>query len=179
MLIKKPNREMGKSESRWLKSTFHFSFAEYLNPENTNFGVLRVLNDDMIQSHSGFPAHPHKDMEIITYIIYGELTHKDSMGNEEILTSGDIQYMSAGTGITHSEYNFHHKQVLRLLQIWIYSLVKNLKPIYGSHRFRETKIRNTLLHVVTSHRIASAPINIYQDVNMYISKLDANKTLEF
>ena len=177
MLVKRPKSNMGKADHGWLQSNFHFSFAEYYNPHNIHFGVLRVLNDDTIQPRSGFPTHPHRDMEIITYIISGELTHKDSMGNEERLLEGEVQYMSAGTGITHSEYNFHPDKVLKLLQIWIFPPEKNMEPLYGSHRFDKQDAHNRLLNIVSS-QTGDAPIKIYQDVKLFVSRLDKDKALE-
>lgn len=105
MLKKLPKENMGTSNLGWLESRFHFSFAEYYNSENINFGVLRVLNDDIIHPQSGFDTHPHRNMEIISYIVNGEITHQDSMGNAETLKRGEVQYMSAGKGILHSECN--------------------------------------------------------------------------
>ena len=118
MLRKLDHNNMGKSNLGWLRSVFHFSFAEYYNPKNINFGVLRVINDDLVDSQTGFPTHPHQNMEIISYVVNGELTHGDSMGNESTITRGHVQYMSAGTGVYHSEQNFGD-ETLRLLQIWI------------------------------------------------------------
>lgn len=136
MLKRLPKENMGTSNLGWLESRFHFSFAQYYNPENINFGVLRVLNDDIIHPQSGFGTHPHKDMEIITYVIKGAITHKDSMGNSESLSRGEVQYMSAGEGITHSEYNTTDED-LRVLQLWIVPPQKSLPRLYGSHRFKK------------------------------------------
>ena len=104
MLRKLENNNMGRSNLGWLRSVFHFSFAEYYNPKNINFGVLRVINDDLIDPHTGFTTHPHQNMEIISYLVNGELTHGDSMGNKNTITRGHVQYMSAGTGVYHSEH---------------------------------------------------------------------------
>ena len=120
MIRKIDNKNMGKSNLGWLQSSFHFSFAEYYNPLNINFGSLRVINDDLIQPQSGFPTHPHRDMEIVTYLVSGKLTHKDSMGNERTLERGEVQYMSAGTGVYHSEFNMEENEDLRLFQIWVF-----------------------------------------------------------
>ncbi|MDM5271850.1 pirin family protein [Sulfurovum sp. zt1-1] len=177
MLVQRPKKKMGKADHGWLQSNFHFSFAEYYNPHNIHFGVLRVLNDDTIQPQSGFPTHPHRDMEIITYIISGELTHKDSMGNEERLGEGEVQYMSAGTGITHSEYNLHPDKTLKLLQIWIFPPEKNIEPLYGSYRFAKKDAHNTLLNIVSS-QTGDAPIKIFQDVKIFISRLDKDRDFE-
>ncbi|OCL84150.1 pirin family protein [Arcobacter porcinus] len=173
-VLKKEN--MGVSNLAWLKSRFHFSFAEYRNPKNINFGVLRVLNDDTIHPKSGFDTHPHANMEIISYIVNGEITHKDSMGNSEVLKRGEVQYLSAGDGIYHSEHNFHESEDLRLLQIWIIPPQKSLARLYGSHKFTEDQRNNKLLNIVSSQN-GDAPIKIYQDVNIYVSEFD--KDFEF
>lgn len=173
-VLKKEN--MGVSNLAWLKSRFHFSFAEYRNPKNINFGVLRVLNDDIIHPKSGFDTHPHANMEIISYIVNGEITHKDSMGNSEVLKRGEVQYLSAGDGIYHSEHNFHESEDLRLLQIWIIPPQKSLARLYGSHKFTEDQRNNKLLNIVSSQN-GDAPIKIYQDVNIYVSEFD--KDFEF
>jgi quercetin 2,3-dioxygenase len=174
-LLKKEN--MGSSNLGWLESRFHFSFAEYRNPNNINFGVLRVLNDDIIHPQSGFDTHPHQDMEIISYIVQGEITHKDSMNNEENLKRGEVQYLSAGTGILHSEHNRTDKD-LRLLQIWIIPPYKGMNTLYGSHRYKEQERKNKLLNIVSSQN-GDAMIKIYQDINIYVSELDAKKSLEY
>lgn len=172
MLKKINNKNMGKSDLEWLNSSFHFSFSEYYNPSNINFGNLRVLNDDLIQPKTGFPMHPHNDMEIITYVINGKLTHKDSMGNIGEVSRGEVQYMSAGTGVHHSEYNLGD-ELLRLLQIWIFPDKKDYKPNYGQFNFNWSHRENKWLHLVTSFEKSSpAPIKIHQDINMYALYLD-------
>lgn len=120
------------TNKNWLKSRFHFSFAEYDNPRNQNFGVLRVLNDDLVQPARGFGAHPHRGVEICTYIVEGDLTHKDSMGTEETLSRGAVQFMSAGRGVQHSEQNLNEYKPLRFVQIWINTQQPNISPKYGS-----------------------------------------------
>jgi redox-sensitive bicupin YhaK (pirin superfamily) len=170
MLKKIDNKNMGKSDLGWLKSSFHFSFSEYYNPLNINFGKLRVINDDLIEPKIGFPMHPHNDMEIVTYVIDGKLTHKDSMGNAHELARGEVQYMSAGTGVYHSEYNLGNEE-LRLLQIWIFPDKKDYKPNYGENKFIWSKRENKWLHMVSSTE-GNAPIKIHQDVNIYSIYLD-------
>lgn len=170
MLKKIENKNMGKGNHGWLKSSFHFSFAEYFNPTNINFGVLRVLNDDLIEENTGFDTHPHKDMEIITYVIDGELTHKDSMGNSRTLSRGHMQYMSAGTGVQHSEYNLGNAK-LRLLQLWIIPDKKGYIPNYGDRNFRwEDRIDNWMYMV--SSQEGDGPIKINQDINIYTNYLE-------
>lgn len=176
MLTKILKEQMFLANEGWLESRFHFSFAQYFDRDNMNFGVLRVLNDDIVHPNSGFGMHPHKDMEIISYIIDGEITHEDSMGNKETLYPGELQYMSAGTGVLHSEYN-HGKSDLRLLQIWILPPKKGLEPLYGSFRFHQKDKKNTLQHLVSSLQ-GSAPVKLHQDVNIFVSQLDAGKSLD-
>ncbi|MDX1810152.1 MAG: pirin family protein [Sulfurospirillaceae bacterium] len=178
MLKKISKKDLFLSDQGWLQSYFHFSFAEYRNPKNVNFGVLRVLNDDTIHPSSGFGTHPHRDMEIISYIIDGNLTHKDSMGHEETLTRGEVQYLSAGSGIYHSEYNHHDREFVRLLQIWILPPKKNLKQLYGSYEYKEEDRKNQLLNIVSSQN-GTAKIKIYQDIDIYASELDAGKVIDY
>jgi len=177
MLNKIQSSNMGSSDLGWLKSKFHFSFAEYYNPKNMNFGVLRVINDDLIKPNSGFDTHPHRDMEIISYVVNGELTHGDSMGNERTLTRGQVQYMSAGTGVYHSEHNFGN-DIARFLQIWIFPDKKGYEPNYGDYRFNWDDRKNKWLHMVSSKE-GNAPIKINQDANIYALELDKGKDISF
>lgn len=172
--------KMGRSFLGWLDSHFHFSFAEYHNPDNIQFGALRVVNDDLIEPGTGFDTHPHRDMEIITYVVDGELTHADSMGNKHALTRGQVQYMSAGTGVQHSEHNFGSER-LRLLQIWILPDKKGHAPNYGEYRFKMDDRENTWLPIVTSaeHPNGKAPIQIHQDMNVYATLLTNTKSIDF
>lgn len=178
-MLKKLNKEnMGTSNLGWLESRFHFSFAEYRNPQNINFGVLRVLNDDIIHPQGGFGTHPHQNMEIISYIVDGEITHKDSMGNEETLKRGEVQYLSAGDGIYHSEFNMNKTKDLRLLQIWILPPKNGLDRLYGSHKFEVEERKNKLLNIVSSQE-GDAKIQIHQDVNLFVSELESGKKIEY
>jgi quercetin 2,3-dioxygenase len=177
MLRKIESENMGSSDLGWLKSKFHFSFAEYYNPNNIQFGVLRVINDDLIQPNTGFGTHPHKDMEIISYVVNGDLTHRDSMGNENTVTRGHVQYMSAGTGVLHSEHNLG-KDLLRLLQIWIFPVKNGLQPNYGDYRFNWEDRKNQWLHMVSGIN-GEAPIKIYQDANIYSLELEKGKDIQF
>lgn len=178
MLKKLPKENMGTSNLGWLESRFHFSFAEYRNPNNINFGVLRVLNDDIVHPESGFNTHPHSNMEIISYVVNGEITHKDSMGNSETLKRGEVQYLSAGDGIYHSEHNVHKSDDLRLLQIWIVPPKTGLPRLYGSKRYEEKDRINKFLNIVSSTD-GNADIKIYQDINIYVSELEIDKSLDF
>ncbi len=176
MLKKLPKENMGNSNLGWLESRFHFSFAEYRNPDNINFGVLRVLNDDIIHAKSGFDTHPHSNMEIISYVVKGEITHKDSMGNSETLSAGQVQYLSAGEGIFHSEHN-NSSEDLRLLQMWIIPPKQNLPKLYGSHKFKEEQKENKLLNIVSSQK-GNAKVKIYQDVDIYVCKLNKENIID-
>ncbi|MDF2535897.1 MAG: hypothetical protein K0R18_2056 [Bacillales bacterium] len=178
MIKKIDHKNMGRSiDLGWLDSHFHFSFAEYFNRENMNFGVMRVLNDDLIGAGEGFDLHPHRDMEIVSYVVNGELTHGDTMGNRETLKRGEVQYMSAGTGVYHSEHNLG-ENTARLLQIWIYPIEKGLKPNYGDYRFKWEERENKWLHLV-SKIDGKAPVRINQDVNIYATNLEKGKEISF
>lgn len=168
---------MGKSDLGWLKSKFHFSFANYYNPDNMQFGNLRVINDDLVKAQTGFATHPHRDMEIISYVIDGELTHGDNMGNKRTLGRGDVQYLSAGTGITHSEYNWGD-ETLRFLQMWILPDRMAHKPNYGDHRFDASERKKQWLNIVSSQD-GDAPIKINQDANIHVIELDEGQTIDF
>lgn len=167
---------LGKSDLGWLKSRFHFAFAQYLNRRKVHFGNLRVLNDDIISPNSGFEMHPHENMEIITYVVSGELTHQDSMGNKKLVKRGDVQYMSAGTGLNHSEYNYGQKPI-RLLQIWIFPNQEDLPPRYGDKSFQWEDRINKLYKIVSSMQ-GDAAVKINQDANIYVSYLEAKQTLD-
>lgn len=171
------HRKMGKSEQGWLHSIFHFSFAEYYNPSNMNFGALRVVNDDIFDAGKGFETHPHQDMEIISYVVEGVLTHKDSMDNERQLTRGQVQYMSAGTGITHSEIN-HTKNPLRFLQIWVLPDKKGYEPNYGDYRFNWEEREDKWL-LIASDETENAPIKIHQDMNISVVSLSKGKMISY
>jgi len=178
-MLKKISKDaMHLSNQGWLESRFHFSFAEYHNPQNMHFGVLRVLNDDIVHPDSGFGMHPHRDMEIISYIVNGEITHKDSIGNERTLKRGEVQYMSAGSGVLHSEYNHSKEKDLRLLQIWILPPEKGLDPMYGEELYTEDERQNRLLNIVSS-KDGNAKVKIHQDVNIYVCELEAGKSVEY
>ena len=169
MLKRIDSAQMGQSQKGWLTSWFHFSFAEYDNPQNVQYGVLRVINDDWIQPQNGFAPHSHENMEIITYVVEGELTHGDSMGNQRTLGRGDVQYMSAGTGVVHSEYNWGSIP-LRLLQIWILPEAEGYEPRYSDYRFSWRERLNGWFHMVSGED-GAAPISIHQQVDIYVTDL--------
>jgi len=170
------------TNGNWLKSRFHFSFAEYHSAQNSNFGVLRVMNDDLVQPHRGFGTHPHADMEIITYIVDGELTHQDSMGSAETLGRNSVQFMTAGTGVRHSEFNPGDKP-LRFIQTWIVPAQRGLKPNYGScgggGNNSSSFPRNSLNHLVSNvkDRSTSTPVEINQDTDMYAAELEMGQSV--
>ena len=177
MIRKIKSSDMGQSKSGWLESLFHFSFADYFNIENISFGDLRVINDDLIQPHTGFDMHPHKDMEIISYGIEGELTHEDSMGSKGVIGRGQVQYMSAGTGVYHSEHN-KGDVTARFLQIWVLPDKKNHTPNYGDFKFAWEERKNKWFHFVSSKE-GDAPIKVNQDINFYALELDKGNEIDF
>lgn len=170
-------KNMGVSDLGWLKSKFHFSFAEYYNPKNVNFGALRVINDDLVKAGTGFDTHPHRDMEIISYVVKGPLSHQDSMGNTGSVDREDVQYMSAGTGVLHSEYN-HSQEIIRFLQIWILPDKKGHAPNYGDYHFPWKDRVNQWLKMVSS-QAGDAPIKINQDATISVLALDPGKVQSY
>ncbi len=150
---------------------FHFSFANYYDPNNMNFGVLRVLNDDSVKPNGGFGTHPHQNMEIFSYVVDGQLTHRDSAGNHEVLSRGHVQCISAGNGVTHSELN-EQSDWCRFLQIWILPEATNLPVRYDLHKFSEEDRKNKLLQIIASSKNkGQAPLYVCQDINAYVSEL--------
>eukprot|EP00802_Teleaulax_amphioxeia_P025728 Tamp_26633.p1 GENE.Tamp_26633~~Tamp_26633.p1 ORF type:complete len:287 (-),score=8.55 Tamp_26633:26-799(-) len=153
------------TNDNWLKSRFHFSFAEYNNPKNSNFGVLRVMNDDLVQPARGFGTHPHREMEICTYVVEGSLTHQDSMGTQETLGPGSIQYMTAGTGIQHSEHNRSPDAPLRFIQMWIVPSARGLTPNYGSACGSDIVRTDIWAHMVSDVKSQNkTPVKIFTTV---------------
>lgn len=140
--------ERGEADYGWLKARYSFSFAQYHNPNRIHFGVLRVLNDDCIAAGRGFDTHPHDNMEIVTIPLRGELTHKDSMGHEETIKAGEVQVMSAGTGIYHSEYNAHQEEACELFQIWFLPESRNVTPRYDQAAYDQTHISDDWAELV-------------------------------
>jgi len=173
------------SNGNWLKSRFHFSFAEYNDPSNDHFGVLRVMNDDLVQPQRGFGAHPHRDMEIVTYIVEGHLTHEDSMnrGVPQRIGRGSVQFMTAGTGVRHSEHNLEDAP-LRFIQVWITPATRGLQPRYGGFDGADEGAvaarTNALAHIVGDARAGtSAPVGVSQDVNFHAAELEAGRSVAF
>jgi redox-sensitive bicupin YhaK (pirin superfamily) len=172
------HKSMGRGRHDWLDSHFHFSFAEYCNPDNIQFGVLRVLNDDQVQAGEGFDAHPHKNMEIISYVVEGELTHADSMGNKQTLARGQVQYMSAGTGVTHSEFNLGDS-LLRFLQIWILPDRNGYTPNYGDVLFEWADRIGRWMPIASGESGSGAPIRIHADVNVFAALVESGQAIRF
>lgn len=170
MVLHKANTRGGANHG-WLNTKHTFSFANYYNPERMNFGVLRVLNDDIISGGTGFPKHPHDNMEIISIPLYGDLEHKDTLGNVSVIKQYDIQTMSAGTGIQHSEYNKNKDKEAHFLQIWLFPKSANIKPKYDQKSFKPTDRRNKL-QVVVSPNAKDGGIAIHQDAWFSLGKLD-------
>lgn len=170
--IKYPSEQRGQANYGWLNARYSFSFANYYNPENIHFGVLRVLNDDIIQPGMGFGTHPHDNMEIITIPLKGTLMHQDSMGHQSEIKAGEVQVMSAGTGIRHSEFNGSEEEALNLFQIWIFPIRQGLKPRYYQKKFNIENAKTVLL-VSPDGRNESLSIN--QDA--FISRIKTEKGL--
>ena len=171
-----------KSEDRyhadmgWLSTYWHFSFDTYYDPANTNWGALRVFNDDVVQPGQGFGMHPHRDMEIVTYILDGELEHRDNQGNTGVICSGEVQVMSAGTGIVHSEYNHSKDHPVHLLQLWIVPRTKGLTPRWEQRQFTSADRSGTLLPVVSPGDVPGT-LAIDQDATIYVSALRAGQAV--
>lgn len=160
----------------WLSAHWHFSFDSYYDPENISFGPLRVFNDDTIQPGGGFPPHPHAEMEIVTYVIAGKLEHRDSMGNKGVLGAGDVQRMSAGTGIYHSEINGSPDESLRLCQIWVLPDQRGIAPSYEEAHVGPERRRGVLLPIVSGQGAPGA-LHIHQDTTFYVSALYPGETV--
>jgi redox-sensitive bicupin YhaK (pirin superfamily) len=169
MTIRKAD-ERGHAKFDWLDSRHTFSFGEYYDPQHVGFRSLRVINDDWIAPGGGFGTHPHRDMEIITVVLEGALAHKDSMGSAEVLRPGEVQRMSAGTGVKHSEYNHSQTEQVHLLQIWIMPEQKGVAPRYGQRRFEDTSDR---LRLVVSRDGRDGSLEIHQDADVYVGRLGA------
>ncbi|MCX7834307.1 MAG: pirin family protein [Ignavibacteria bacterium] len=167
----------GSADYGWLKTKHTFSFNSYFDLEKMNFGALRVLNDDIVQPEKGFGMHRHDNMEIITIPLYGSLKHKDSEGNETVIRESEVQIMSAGSGIEHSEYNASDKNPVNFLQIWIYPKEKNIKPRYQKKSFNLKNSLNTLITLVSPDNKESLYIN--QDAYIYYANLQKNKSIKY
>ena len=169
--------ERGHANHGWLDTRFTFSFADYDDPEHVHFRTLRVMNDDRIAGGGGFPMHPHRDMEIVTYVLEGALEHRDSMGNGSLIKPGDIQYMSAGTGVTHSEFNASDTEPVHLYQIWMFPEKQGLEPAYGQKNFSKAEKRGNL-RLLVSPDGRDGSLKIRQKNDLYGTVLGPGETVK-
>lgn len=171
MMKIRPAVERGHSKLAWLDSHFSFSFDQYHDPEHVQFRSLRVINEDVVAPSQGFPMHPHRDMEILTWILEGALEHRDSSGGHGVIRPGELQHMTAGRGVMHSEFNPSSNEPVHLLQVWIFPERNGLDPGYEQLAFSDSDLRNKFELVAGP----KAPITIRQDANLYITRLDRGK----
>ena len=176
MLAIRRSHERGHANHGWLDTHYTFSFADYYDPGHVHFRTLRVINDDRVAGGGGFPMHPHRDMEIVTYVLEGGLEHRDSMGNGSVIRPGDVQRMSAGTGVTHSEFNASKTEPVHLLQIWMFPERKGIKPSYEQKAFSEADKRSRL-RLVASPDGRDGSVTIHQDNEMYATVLRKGETV--
>ena len=175
-LILRPAGARGHADHGWLNSYHSFSFAGYFDPAHMGFGVLRVINEDRVAGGAGFDTHGHRDMEIISYVISGELAHRDSMGHGSVIRAGDVQVMSAGTGIRHSEFNNSAERGVHFLQIWITPAKQSVTPRYAEAHFDDASRRNQLRLIVSGDG-RDGSLMIHQDARIYASLLEQGATL--
>lgn len=176
MINIRKSAERGRTKLGWLDSRHTFSFGGYYAPDHMGFGSLLVINEDFVAPGGGFPTHPHRDMEIITYVTEGALEHRDSMGTGSVIAPGDLQRMSAGTGVTHSEFNHSKSDRVHLLQIWIVPSRRGLKPGY-EQRFFEPKDTQDALRLVASPDGRDGSLTIHQDASLYATRLGAGRAV--
>lgn len=168
----------GHANHGWLNAKHSFSFASWYNPDRIHFGALRVLNDDIVAPSMGFSKHPHDNMEIITIPLSGALKHQDSMGNSSVIEAGEVQVMSAGTGVQHSEVNAKHNEEVQLFQIWIFPNKRNVSPRYDQVKYNEAELLNQFLQVVSPNP-EDAGTWIHQQAWIHLSQLEEGKTLNY
>jgi len=174
MIRIRKSKDRGHADHGWLNAYHTFSFSTYQDPEHMRFRSLRVMNEDVVAAGRGFGTHPHNDMEIVTYVLEGSLEHKDSMGNGEVLRPGEFQRMSAGTGITHSEFNPSASEPVHLYQIWLLPDRKGIAPGYEQKRFDDGGMTNQL-RLVASPNAEFGSLRIHQDARIFLSKLEVDK----
>ncbi|PQO33808.1 pirin family protein [Blastopirellula marina] len=177
MIQVRKSADRGHANHGWLDTYHTFSFSSYQDRNHVHFRALRVMNEDRVEPGQGFGTHPHNDMEIVTYVLEGALEHKDSMGNGEVLRPGEFQRMTAGTGITHSEFNPSETEPVHLYQIWLFPDRKGHTPSYEQKRFPDEQLHNRL-RVVASPDAEEGSLAIHQDAKIFLSKLDAGASLE-
>ena len=178
MIDIRPRAELGSAQHGWLDTRHHFSFAGYHDPARMHWGHLRVWNDDSIAPHSGFPSHPHRDMEIITYVRKGAITHEDSLGNRGRTVAGDVQVMSAGTGITHSEYNLED-ETTEIFQIWIYPDQSGLPPAWGTRPFPAGERAVSFVTLASGMAEDGDALSIRADARLVAATLSAGQVAEY
>ncbi len=176
MIALRKSAERGYADHGWLKSFHTFSFAGYYDPEHMGYGPLRVINEDRVDPGEGFGKHPHRDMEIISYVLDGELEHKDSIGTGSVIRPGDVQRMSAGTGVTHSEYNPSPKNPVHFLQIWIEPAERGIKPSY-EQKFFGPEDKRGKLRLVASPDARDGSVKIHQDAYLYATLVDGDESV--
>ena len=178
MIQKRSSRERGYANHEWLETYHSFSFARYYDSKHMNFRYLRVINEDRVQPGTGFGMHSHHDMEIITYILDGSLKHQDSMGNQSIIYTGEVQHISAGTGIMHSELNPSESDPVHFLQIWITPDRMGIEPRYAQRKLRDN-ISDNQLCLIASKNGENGSITLNQDVNLYVLSLDSGGQVDY
>ena len=178
MITVRKSEDRGHFDHGWLDTHHTFSFAEYHDPRNMGFRALRVINEDFVAAGAGFPTHPHRNMEIVTYVLEGAVAHRDSMGTGSVIRPGEVQRMTAGTGVTHSEFNAEKNQRLHLLQIWILPERQGLPPSYEQRAFPEAERRGKL-RVVASRDGRDGSVLIHQDAALYSALLDKGTRVEY
>lgn len=180
MIEVRPFNSLGKADHGWLQANFHFSFADYFDQRRMHWGKLRVWNDDIIAPRSGFPPHPHADMEIITYVLEGAISHRDSLGNEGRTVAGDVQVMTAGTGITHAEYNLED-EVLHSFQLWILSDRKGREPEWGTKPFPREAREGNFLVLASGYQddISAGALTIHADARVLGASIKAGEELTY
>jgi len=177
MITLRRSEERGHADHGWLDAHHTFSFADYFDPDHVQFSVLRVLNQDRVAPGAGFPTHPHRDMEIVTYVLEGALQHRDSMGNGSVIRPGEVQYMSAGTGVLHSEFNASRSEPLHLLQMWVFPREKGTAPSYDQRSYPPEERRDRL-RLVVSPDGRDGSIRIGQDAALLVGTLGAGARVE-
>jgi redox-sensitive bicupin YhaK (pirin superfamily) len=176
MITVRPANERGHADHGWLNTYHSFSFASYFDPNHMGFRSLRVINEDWVQAGGGFGTHPHRDMEIITYVLEGALEHRDSMGTTSAIRPGEVQRMSAGSGVTHSEYNHSPAEAVHLMQIWILPAEKGIQPSYEQQLFPAEEKRGRL-RLVASPDGRDGSVTIHQDAELYVTLLEPGETV--
>jgi redox-sensitive bicupin YhaK (pirin superfamily) len=177
MIQIRKSSDRGHFDHGWLNTYHTFSFSDYYDPKWMGFRTLRVINEDWVQPGEGFPTHPHRDMEIITYVLKGALEHKDSMGTGSVIVPGEVQRMSAGKGVTHSEYNHSKAEPVHLLQIWIHTEKKGIDPSYEQKSFSDDE-KQGRLRLIASHNGREGSVTIHQDTDLYATILKEGQKVE-